>query len=97
MHHVRELPEALQHYVHWVMKGIHVTAQHAAAGLGHHEAHAHEVMSHLAARGFLHKTEKDGQVAFRARVAADDAHADRPHLWHGLTHRLAKHPKGTKT
>jgi RsiW-degrading membrane proteinase PrsW (M82 family) len=97
LHHVRELPEAMQHYVHWVMKEIHVTAQHAAAGLGHHEAHAHEMLSHLAARGFLHKVEKDGQVAYRARVAGDATHEDKPHLWHGLTHRLAQHHKGNRT
>src|SRR5579872_5412304 len=31
-HHVKELPEAMQRCLHWVMKEVHVTTQHAAAG-----------------------------------------------------------------
>ncbi len=93
MKHVHELPEAMQKYMLWVMKEFHVTAQHAAKGLGHHEAHAHEILNHLVARGFLHREPKAGEVAFRARALPDDAHAARPHLWQALARRTATKPQ----
>jgi RsiW-degrading membrane proteinase PrsW (M82 family) len=91
MSHVHELPEAMQNYMHWVMKEIHVTAQHAAAGLGHHEAHAHQMLNHLVARGFLHRASKDGEVSFSARVITEEQRAARPHIWQSLTRRSATH------
>ena len=91
VNHIHELPEAMQKYMHWVMKEIHVTAQHAAAGLGHHEAHAHEMLNHLVARGFLHRASKDGQVSFHARVIAEEQHTARPHIWQSLARRSATH------
>ena len=89
--HVHELPEALQKCLHWVIDEIHVTAQHAAAGLGHQESHAHEMLNDLVARGFLHRTTKDGQVAYRARAITEESRAARPHVWQALTRRTTRH------
>ena len=89
--HGRELPEAMRKYLHWVMREVHVTAQHAAAALGHHEAHAHAVLNDLVARGFLHRTAQDGQVTFRARSIGDEGPAAPPHLWHSLIRRTTGH------
>jgi len=96
MEHVNELPEAMQKCMHWVINEIHVTAEHAAAGLGHHEAHAHQMLNDLVARGFLHRANKDGQVAFRARVVPESHRAARPHLWQLLTRKTNTPPDRTE-
>jgi len=96
MQHVQELPETLQQCMDWVMREVHVTVEHVAAGLGHQEAHAHEMLTELADRGFLHRTSKDGQVAFRSRVADDDKSAEKPHIWESATKRKTDSPEGSK-
>ena len=96
MEHVNELPEAMQKCMHWVINEIHVTAQHAAAGLGHHEAHAHQMLNDLVARGFLHRASKEGQVAFRARVVPEEQRGARPHLWQLLTRKTNTPPDRTE-
>jgi hypothetical protein len=87
MRHMHELPEAMQKCMHWVMREVHVTVAHVASGLGHHEAHAHEMLVELVSRGFLHRSSKDGQVAFRARVLPDEKSVARPHIWESLARR----------
>jgi hypothetical protein len=89
MRHVHELPEAMQKCMHWVMREVHVTVAHVASGLGHHEAHAHEMLVELVSRGFLHRSSKDGQVAFRARVLPEEKSAAKPHIWESLARRKA--------
>ncbi len=94
MHHVTALPEAMQRCVHWVLKEVHVTAQHAAAGLGQHEAHAKEILNDLVARGFLHRTTKDGQEAYGARVVTGEKNAAAAHIWHSLANRMRHRRQG---
>jgi hypothetical protein len=96
MQHVHELPEAMQKCMHWVMREVHVTAAHVAAGLGHHESHTHEMLVELVDRGFLHRTSKDGKLAFRSRLPTDEKSAARPHIWQSATRRKAHVPKGIK-
>lgn len=92
MEHVHELPEALQKCMHWVMKEVTVTAQHVAAGLGHHETHAHDMLKDLVARGLLHHhVTRDGQVTFRTRVVTEDKQAAGPHIWRSSARRTASH------
>jgi hypothetical protein len=87
MRHVHELPEAMQKCMHWVMREVHVTVAHVASGLGHHETHAHEMLVELVNRGFLHRSAKDGEAGFRARVLPDDKSAAKPHVWESLARR----------
>lgn len=90
MARVHELPEALQKCMHWVMKEMTVTAQHVAVGLGHHEAHAHEMLKELVARGLLHHhATQDGQAAFRTRVIIEDKQAAVLHIWRSSERRTA--------
>jgi RsiW-degrading membrane proteinase PrsW (M82 family) len=95
LHHVKELPEAMQRCVHWVMKEVHATAQHAAAGLGHHEAHAKQMLNDLVARGFLHRMTEDGKEGYRARVVIGEKEAAATHLWHSLASRMRHHIQGS--
>ena len=89
MHPVHELPEAMQKCFHWVLQEVHVTAEHVAAGLGHHETHAHAMLTELVERGFLHKSEVDGRAGFKAReLPASEADA-KPHIWQSLADRKA--------
>lgn len=90
MHHVHELPETMQKCVHWIIAEVHVTVEHVAAGLGHHETHIHAMLNDLVARGFLHRTTKDGQAAFRARAISDEARAARPHIWQLLERKQSQ-------
>jgi RsiW-degrading membrane proteinase PrsW (M82 family) len=85
MHVLHELPDAMQRYVHWVIQEVHVTVQHAAATLGHHEAHAHAMLNQLVSHGILHRAVKDGGIAFHARPCIDPHGATRPHLWQMLS------------
>ena len=83
--HVNDLPDELRQTMQWVMKEESVQVQHLVAGLGHEQAVAHELLSHLVARGFLHQTTKDGQVVYRSRLASG---TPRPHVWQSLEARL---------
>ncbi|MEP6655833.1 MAG: PrsW family intramembrane metalloprotease [Betaproteobacteria bacterium] len=95
MARVHELPEALQKCMHWVMKEMTVTAQHVAAGLGHHEAHAHEMLKELVARGFLHHhAAQDGRATFRTRVGIEDGQAAGLHIWRSSERRTTTHHEG---
>jgi RsiW-degrading membrane proteinase PrsW (M82 family) len=87
LQHVDELPEAMQKCMHWVMRELHVTVEHVAAGIGHHEVHVHEMLVELTNRGFLHHAPKDGQPAFRARALPDDPSATKSHVWHSAARR----------
>jgi RsiW-degrading membrane proteinase PrsW (M82 family) len=89
--HVNELPDKLRQTMQWVMKEESISVAHLAAGLGHDEAAAHELLSHLVARGFIHQTTKDGQVVYRSRLASSAPGAARPHVWLNLETRLTKH------
>jgi RsiW-degrading membrane proteinase PrsW (M82 family) len=87
--HVDELPEAMQKCMHWVMKEETVALHHVAAGLGHEEQAAQEMLSHLVARGFLRQTSHNGQIVYRSRVVTERERADRLHLWQSLQRRLS--------
>lgn len=89
--HVQELPEAMQQCMHWVMKEETVTLHHVVSGLGHEEQVAHEMLSHLVAAGFLHRTTRDGQVVYRSRIASQAGKAAPTHIWQSLQSRTTKH------
>ncbi len=93
MSHVNELPDALQQVFHWVAKEGTVGVHHVVAGLGHEEKAAQEMLSHLAARGFLHQTTQNGQVVYRSRIAPGEQDATRPHVWRSLEKRSASIPE----
>lgn len=86
--HVNELPDKLRQTMHWVMKEESVGVHHVVAGLGHEEAVAKELLSHLVTRGFLHQTTKDGQVVYRSRLTNAESGAARPHVWQALEKKL---------
>jgi RsiW-degrading membrane proteinase PrsW (M82 family) len=88
--HVHELPEPMRRCLQWVMAEVHVTVEHVATGLGHHEDHAHSMLNDLTARGFLHRVTTEGKVAFRARSLGADEGAQRPHIWQSLTGRTKR-------
>jgi RsiW-degrading membrane proteinase PrsW (M82 family) len=88
MTHVNELPDKLRQTMHWVMKEESVGVHHVVAGLGHEEAVAKELLSHLVSRGFLHQTTKDGQVVYRSRLTSQEAGGARPHVWQSLEKKL---------
>lgn len=91
MDHVNDLPEAMKKCMHWVMKEESVAVHHVVAGLGHEEEVAQEMLSHLTARGFLHRTTQNGQTVYKSRVVKQEEHAPRPHLWRSLEGRLSSH------
>jgi len=95
LHHLSELPDAMQKCMDWVMAEVHVTARDATAGLGHHEEHAREMLNDLVARGFLHRTTKDGQDAYRARVITAEKDAAETHIWNAVALRATHQPKGS--
>jgi len=68
-HHLKELPDAMQKCLHWIMREVHVTAEHVAATLGQREAQATELLAELVDRGFLHRFSHKGQVAYRSSLA----------------------------
>jgi hypothetical protein len=85
---VNELPDKLRQTMHWVMKEESVGVHHVVTGLGHEEAVAKELLSHLVSRGFLHQTTKDGQVVYRSRLTSQEAGGARPHVWQSLEKKL---------
>jgi hypothetical protein len=89
--HVNEVPEALKKCMHWVMKEEAVAVHRVAGGLGHDEQAAEEMLSQLVARGFLHRTTRDGQAVYRSRVENRNGGAAHPHLWQSVQKRLPTH------
>jgi hypothetical protein len=89
MHPVHELPESMQGVFHWVLQEVHVTVEHVANGLGHHETHAHAMLTELVQRGFLHHVEVDGKAGFKARNVASADTDQKPHMWQSLADRKA--------
>lgn len=87
---VEELPEELRNCVHWVMREKEVTLRHVVQGLRHEDEAALSMLNHLTERGFLHRTEVDGEARYRPRVAAKDAQS-KVDLWRAA-HRKIQRP-----
>ncbi|HZQ59731.1 MAG TPA: PrsW family intramembrane metalloprotease [Casimicrobiaceae bacterium] len=77
--HLEGLPAPMRHCLQWCVQTTRITVERAVAELGHEEKVAHELLSELTARGFVHRASAGGEIVFEVMHHVSSGAV---HLWH---------------